>query len=119
MLKLQTGYSMYFNTKYERNGSLFQGPFRSEHADKDEYLKYLFSYIHLNPAKLKDPAWKEKPLQGNRAVTSFVEQYPYSSYQAFLSNKHSVIDLSVYPKYFTSIPEVKRHIHDWFHSTNI
>ena len=35
MLKLQTGYSMYFNIKNRRNGSLFQGPFKSEHADTD------------------------------------------------------------------------------------
>ena len=46
MLKLQIGYSMYFN-KNERNGSLFQGPFRSTHANNDQYLQYLYSYIHL------------------------------------------------------------------------
>ena len=33
--KLQTGYSMYFNKKYERSGCLFQGPFKAQYVDKD------------------------------------------------------------------------------------
>src|SRR3989344_9198885 len=44
--KLLTGYSMYYNKKYERVGALFEGKFKSEHANNDRYLKYLFSYIH-------------------------------------------------------------------------
>ena len=47
MQKLSTGYSMYFNKKYERTGVLFEGKFKARHADSDEYLKYLFAYIHL------------------------------------------------------------------------
>ncbi len=53
MLKLETGYSMYFNKKYERSGALFQGKFKAEHASSDNYLKYLYAYIHLNPARAK------------------------------------------------------------------
>ncbi|MEI6528476.1 MAG: transposase, partial [bacterium] len=48
MQRLQTGYTMYFNKKNERSGSLFQGTFKAEHLAGDNYLKYLFSYIHLN-----------------------------------------------------------------------
>jgi len=51
MKKISTGYSMYFNKRYERTGRLFEGTFKSVHADSDEYLKYLFAYIHLNPIK--------------------------------------------------------------------
>src|SRR3989344_4623952 len=52
MKKLLTAYVMYFNKKYERTGSLFEGKFKSEPVREDNYLKYLFSYIHLNPIKL-------------------------------------------------------------------
>src|SRR5674476_643636 len=52
MKKLLTAYSMYFNKKHNRTGGLFEGPFLARHADTDEYLKYLFSYIHLNPIKI-------------------------------------------------------------------
>jgi len=58
MLKLMTSYSMYFNKKYKRTGKLYEGVFKSTHAGSDRYLKYLYSYIHLNPAKLIDKNWK-------------------------------------------------------------
>src|SRR3989338_2651048 len=33
--KLATGYTMYFNKRYERTGSLFQGRFKAKHIDND------------------------------------------------------------------------------------
>src|SRR3989339_783003 len=54
MLKLQTGYSMYFNKKNERVGALFQGVFKSQYINEDKYLRYIYAYIHLNPAKSKN-----------------------------------------------------------------
>jgi len=113
MLKLQTGYSMYFNTKNDRDGSLFQGPFKSEHAGDDRYLKYLFSYIHLNPAKLKDPNWKEKIVTKRGALKKFVEVYSYSSLQEYLSDEHVITAPESFPKYFSSKKEVEEHITDW------
>ncbi len=112
MLKLQTGYSMYFNTKNERAGSLFQGPFRSSHVDNDRYLKYLFSYIHLNPAKLLEPRWKEK-IRSKNNLMNFVETYLYSSYNSYLTNSHFITDPTKFPKYFSSRNEVVSHIADW------
>lgn len=60
-----TAYTMYFNKKYERTGSLFQGTFKAEHLDRDEYLKYIFTYIHLNPIKLIDPKWRENGIKNS------------------------------------------------------
>ncbi len=51
MHKLGTGYTLYFNAKNDRNGSLFQGTFKAKHAEDDTYLKYLFEYVHLNPIR--------------------------------------------------------------------
>ena len=59
MQKLSTAYVMYFNRKYKRVGSLFEGKFRSTHVDNDVYLKYLFSYIHLNPLKIQDTSCRK------------------------------------------------------------
>ena len=112
MLKLQTGYSMYFNTKNERTGSLFQGPFRSSHADNDRYLEYLFSYIHLNPAKLREPQWKEK-IRSENDLMHFVGAYPYSSYGSYLTNSHFITNPTKFPEYFSSKNEVVSHITDW------
>src|SRR5690606_36166474 len=63
MNKLGTSYSMYFNRRYERTGILFQGRYKAKHVESDEYLKYLFSYSHLNPIKIIDPSWKDRGLK--------------------------------------------------------
>ncbi len=41
MQKVSTAYTMYFNRKYKRTGSLFAGRFKAQHAGNDNYLKYL------------------------------------------------------------------------------
>lgn len=48
MHRLGTGYTNYFNNKYEGSGSLFQGRYKSIHIDSNEYLLHLSSYINLN-----------------------------------------------------------------------
>ena len=48
MHKLGTGYSNYFNKRYKRSGSLFQGRFKAVHVDSNEYLLHLSSYVNLN-----------------------------------------------------------------------
>ena len=80
MLKLMTAYSMYFNTKYERSGPLFTRPFRSKHVDSDKYLRWLFSYILLNPLDIHQKDWKEHGLKNKRAAKTFLREYPYGSF---------------------------------------
>jgi len=48
MHKLGTAYTNYFNKKYDRSGSLFQGPFKSIHITSNEYLLYLSAYVNKN-----------------------------------------------------------------------
>ena len=48
MHKVGTGYTNYFNNKYERSGALFQGRFKSIHIDSNEYLLHVSAYINLN-----------------------------------------------------------------------
>src|SRR3989344_6008505 len=38
MQRLGTGYTMYFNERNKRSGSLFQGKFKSKHINSNEYL---------------------------------------------------------------------------------
>lgn len=46
MQSLSTRYTMYFNSKYKRVGSLFQGTYKAVHVLTDEQLIYLSYYIH-------------------------------------------------------------------------
>ena len=48
MQRLGTGYTMYFNNKYQRSGALFQGRFKAIHIDSNEYLLHLSTYVNLN-----------------------------------------------------------------------
>jgi REP element-mobilizing transposase RayT len=48
MQRLGTGYTMYFNEKQKRTGSLFQGKFKSKHINSNEYLLQASSYVNLN-----------------------------------------------------------------------
>jgi len=48
MHKLSTSYTNYFNVKYKRSGSLFQGPFKSVHINSNRQLLYLSAYVNSN-----------------------------------------------------------------------
>lgn len=115
MSKLLTAYSSYFNKKYERTGALFSSEFKSEHLDTDEYLKYIFSYIHLNPLKLVDPNWRNKPI--NIDITEeCLDNYSLSSYLDYVGTgreEASILNRIVFPEYFSSIPDFKRNLQDW------
>jgi len=116
--KIFTAYSMYFNKKYSRTGSLFEGAFKAKHADTDEYLKYLFSYIHLNPLKLLDPSWKENGLnKAKNDAVDFLGKYQFSSYNDYAGGDvmfKNIIKKSDFPEYFISEGEFLDNLRDWF-----
>lgn len=97
MQKVQTGYSMYFNKKHSRVGSLFQGTFKSKYINKNEYLMYIYSYIHLNPAKIKNKEWKIQPTSFIQNLEDFISTYPFSSLREYLSKKHVLINPEHFP----------------------
>lgn len=49
MNSIITRYTMYFNKKHDRVGSLFQGVYRAVLINDEPYLLHLSRYIHLNP----------------------------------------------------------------------
>src|SRR3972149_8647983 len=66
-----TNYAMYFNKKYDRVGTLFQGRYKGALVDNDAYLLHLSRYIHLNPIEIgSDP-----------------KSYNFSSYKYYLGLK--------------------------------
>jgi hypothetical protein len=48
MHKIGTSYTNYFNSKYDRTGSLFQGRYKSIHISSNEHLLLLSAYINMN-----------------------------------------------------------------------
>jgi REP element-mobilizing transposase RayT len=71
-------YAKAINKAYGRSGSLFKDRFSRKKIENEAYLKQLIIYTHLNP-------------EHHKMVSDFRE-YPYSSYQSFLSSKSSKLN---------------------------
>lgn len=82
-------YAIRFNTKYHRQGHLFQGRFKGLLVDKDNYLLELSRYIHLNPVKA---GFVKRP-----------EDYKWSSYRAYAYREsNSLVDVELISEQFRS-----------------
>ena len=104
MKKLSTAYAMYFNLKNKRTGSLFEGPFKAQYVDGDQYLEYLYSYIHLNPVKIIEPKWKEQGIKNVKRAKRYVQEYPYSSYADLIGREREesvILNTEAFPRYFS------------------
>ena len=73
---IQFTYTQYYNRRYRKVGHLFQGRYKAILCDRDAYLLELVRYIHLNPARLKNP----QP----------IATYRWSSHPAYLGAKGPV-----------------------------
>ena len=116
---LLTGYSSYFNKRHNRVGSLFQSRFKAEHVNRDEYLRYLFAYIHLNPVKLIEPEWKEVGIQNSEQAEKFLRTYRYSSYNDYggrtsvVREEAAILSPELFPEYFVERRDFDNFVHEW------
>ncbi len=116
MHKVLSSYSHYFNKKYDRTGFLFESKFKSEYVDDDIYLKYLFSYIHLNPVKLIQKDWKQEGIKDRIQVINFLKDYKYSSFDDYLGYKRKegrILNRETFPDYFLTSKDFVEEIFDW------
>jgi len=118
MKKVGTGYSMFFNIKYQRQGALFGGPFKSKLIGaNDNYLKHLFGYIHLNPLDIKFSGWEKEIGKSSEKMKCFLESYRYSSYLDYLGVKRvegNIIQPENFPEYFEGTQGFKDFVEDYF-----
>ena len=115
MQKLFTGYTMYFNKKNSRTGRLFESTFKAKLIGGDEYLKYLFAYIHLNPVKLIEPGWKENGIKNFDKTKEFLNNYQWSSYLSYIKQERndSLLKKDSFPEYFNNVKEFNDFIDEW------
>lgn len=118
MQKLLTAYAMYFNKKYARTGTLFEGPFRGAHVERNDYLKYLFAYIHLNPIGIIDAGWKNKKILNKSIAEKFLAEYPYSSFRDYAHadtprREAAILNKLAFPQYFEQPREFKEYLQEW------
>lgn len=84
MRKLGTGYTNYFNLRYQRVGPLFQGKFKAVLLEREQHLQHLPHYIHLNPLGLIVPEWKNGNIKDVGKAIKYLEKYRWSSLQQYL-----------------------------------
>jgi len=100
MQKLGTGYTMYFNKKYERVGGLFQGTYKAVLIEAEPHFIHLPFYVHLNPLELINYRgltsidWKK--------AMEFLENYRWSSFPDYIGRKNfpSVTSREFFLKFF-------------------
>ncbi|NOZ50269.1 MAG: hypothetical protein GXP37_09525 [Chloroflexi bacterium] len=93
---LFNAYAKYFNNRYQRTGPLFSRPFGRKEIQSAPTLSTLLIYIHQN-------------VQHHGIVKAF-QDWPYSSYHAFLSPKPSRIRRDKALSWFPSLDSfVEQH----------
>jgi putative transposase len=94
MQSLSTRYTMYFNRKYKRVGSLYQAVYKASSINTDEYLLELSRYIHKQAIKLGSQpcsyldyigARKTEWVKPGEILSFFSRTNPYLSYESFVS----------------------------------
>lgn len=96
--KLSTSYTKYFNQKFGRIGSLFQGPFKSVEVETDEQLLYLSSYINGNVEIHK---------------ISLADAWPWSSYSDYLGvDNRGLVNKEPILREFKDVNEYRRYTKD-------
>jgi len=118
MKKLGTGYSMYFNIRYERKGALFGGLFKSKLIGVDDnYLRHLFGYIHINLLEIRFPDWENKIKKPSADMATFLKSYRYSSYRDYIGEdriERRLLNPENFPDYFKDSKSFQDFVENYF-----
>lgn len=108
MNSLATRYSMYFNRKYKRVGSLYQDVYKAVLVTTDEQILHLTRYIHKQALALQGDAWErgmeEQPssyldyvgkrktewVEPNEILQFFSRTNPNLSYESFVKEQEDL-----------------------------
>lgn len=102
MKKVNMGYAKYFNQKYDRRGTLFEGRYKSILVENDAHFIHLPYYIHLNPLDLIMPEWRKNKIYDYKKAIQFLENYRWSSFIDYSGGKNfpSVISKKLLMDFF-------------------
>lgn len=108
MQRLGTGMTMYYNTRYQETGTLFQGSYKAKIVDKDVYLKYLNVYIQVkNGFELYNGGFEAAIKDFDKAY-KWVMEYPYGSLSHYYGKvTMPIIDKNLFLEIFTSPDDYK------------
>jgi putative transposase len=93
-------YTKAFNRRYDRTGTLFEGPYKAIHVDQDRYLLHLCRYVHANPVK--------------HGLVSDPEQWPYSNYLEWIGVRNGkLVDRAFAREHFPATESYRQFVLDY------
>jgi len=115
MQKIGTGYTMYFNQKWERSGVLFESKFKAILIRDENHFFYLPFYIHANPLDFIEPDWRDGKLNNYQKAINYLESYRYSSYLDCIGKKNfpSVCQMDFLLEIFENRDNYKKQFEKW------
>lgn len=96
--RLSNSYTKYFNTKYDRVGPLFQGPFKTVNIETDGQLLHISRYIHLNPVVA--------------SITNDLRAFEWSSYKSYLGEEETFVKPEIVLGNFISRTDYEQFVLD-------
>src|SRR3989344_3360701 len=117
LMKLNVGYAKYFNERYERSGTLFQGRTKKVHITSDPHFLYILHYIHLNPLDFSDTTrdWRVQKITSTKKALAHLDEYRWSSYADYCGkhNFPSLLSTSLFRDVFENYREaLSTYLHD-------
>ncbi len=88
MKKLNMGYTKYFNERYERSGTLWQGKYKKKLLENDAHFLYIPYYVHLNALDRTMPEWREGKVRDVPKALETLRKYRWSSHLDYLGEKN-------------------------------
>lgn len=121
MHKLGVGYTIYFNQKHERSGSLFQGTYKAVAVEEESHFIHLPFYIHANPLDLTMPEWREREIEDYKKALKILESYRWSSHPDYIGKKNfpSVTQREFLLEFFGGTKGYKRSIESWLREIDL
>lgn len=93
-------YTKAFNKTYQRTGTLFEGPFKSVHIDRDNHLIHLCRYIHRNPLEA--------------GLVANLDDWPYSNYLEWIGKRAGTLyDAKFVQDQFINSDDYERFVLDY------
>jgi putative transposase len=109
------GYVIYFNNRYQREGSLFQSRYHSVTVENETQLKITFNYIHTNPVEIWEPGWKNAKIKEPKKALNRLYRYRYSSLLDYIGkyNVPSVTNRGFFLEIFGGKEKIKEETKEW------
>lgn len=91
--KINVGYANYFNERYERKGTLFQGHTKKILIENHSHFLYILHYLHLNQLDYLEDAreWRVRSKSGimnASGASEYLDSYRWSSYLDYIDKKN-------------------------------